>query len=208
MSMFLSAVALFAVKPSVKRGFYEMASVPQICPEMEEWLDGEKYDFDAKRVKNAKLIGIHDHAAVMETDIRFNGREWCDPDDEPHFIVVKRKDGTYVAALGINGPEAAILLPVLNMLTGETGWGEPWVALSDFTKKKAKRATTAEVISLKAVAAEIPAAPKAPAPKRTAVKKPAAKKPATKKVAADKEAAKFDPKLGVFNVMNKLRARR
>ena len=206
--MFLSDVAVFAVKPSVKRGFYEMSSLPQIAVATDEWLDTEMYEFGAKRVKNAKLVGIHNSAAVMETDIRFNGRDT--PRDDV-FVVVKRKDGTFAAALEINAPEAAILMPVLKMLVSDIGWGGPWVELTEAVKKKVKPTKTAAASAPKVIALEIPAVSKAAAPKKTAASKKTAaptKKPAAKKVAADKEAAKFDPKLGVINVMNKLRAKR
>jgi hypothetical protein len=145
-------------------------------------------------VKNAKLVGIHDSAAVMETDIRFNGR---DTRRDDVFVVVKRKDGTFAAALEINAPEAAILLPVLKMLVSDIGWGGPWVALTEVAKKKVKP-TKATVSSPKVLAAEIPAVSKAAALKKTAA--------SAKKVLADKEGAKFDPKHGIINVMNRLRA--
>jgi hypothetical protein len=168
MSTFLSDVAVFAVKPAAKRGFYEIASVPQICNEVRKWLDYEKMMFGAKRVKNAKFVGLHDALRIFETDVRFYG---SDPrSEEDSFVVVKRKDGTFAASLQINAPEAAILRPILHMLTGETGWAVPWVELTQFKKKKAKS------VAAPAVVAKLASAKKATVKPAPAVKKPEAKK--------------------------------
>jgi hypothetical protein len=174
MSTFLSDVAVFAVKPAAKRGFYEIASVPQICNEVRKWLDYEKMMFGAKRVKNAKFVGLHDALRIFETDVRFYG---SDPrSEEDSFVVVKRKDGTFAASLQINAPEAAILRPILHMLTGETGWAVPWVELTQFKKKKAKS------VAAPAVVAKLASAKKAATAKNAAVKPaPAVKKPEAKK---------------------------
>jgi hypothetical protein len=155
-------IAVFAVKPAAKRGFYEIASVPQICDEVGKWLDYEKRMFGAKSVKNAKFVGLHDALRNFETDVRFYG---SDPrSDEDSFVVVKRKDGTFAASLQINAPEAAILRPILHMLTGETGWAVPWVELTQFKKKKAKS------VAAPKVAAKLEPAKKSPASKKSAAK--------------------------------------
>jgi hypothetical protein len=175
MSTFLSDVAVFAVKPAAKRGFFEIASVPQICDEVRKWLDYEKVMFGAKPVKNAKFVGLHDALRVFETDVRFYG---SDPrGDEDSFVVVKRKDGTFAASLQINAPEAAILRPILHMLTGETGWAVPWVELTHFKKKKAKSVAGPAVVAKLALSKRAPAAKKAASKSAQAAKKPEAKKP-------------------------------
>jgi hypothetical protein len=78
--------------------------------------------------------------------------------------------------LQINAPEAAILRPILHMLTGETGWAVPWVELRQFKKKKAKSVTAPEDVVKPASAKKAPAAKKAAAKPAPAGKKPIAKK--------------------------------